>query len=176
MICRLSELGPARQEQALQEIRDIFFEASSIKKFRDKNHRQSFFFRWCGVYLQEGFPSPLLAIEDEKVLGYLVYSLSSPLKGDWAQPGVECFMDMYDEFSLHLHMNCHHKARGRGVGSQLVKELENRPGQKDVNGMHIITSPDQPNVEFYRKRGFNREEVRLREGYELLFMGKKSRG
>lgn len=173
MIQRFSDLSSDQKEKVLQQIREVFFEASSVKTFRDDEHRESFFFRWCGVYLQDGFPTPFLAIQDDTLLGYLIYSSKSPLDSPWAQPGVECFMDLYDQFPAHLHMNCHHEARGKGVGSRLIESVCKELQEKQIAGVHILTSPDQANVQFYRKVGFLREEVRERAGYELLFMGKK---
>lgn len=173
MIHRLHEFSSEQQKKITAQIREVFFEASNVKTFRDEEHRESFFFRWCGVYLQDDFPSPFLAIQKGKLLGYLIYSLKTPLQPPWGQPGVECFEDLYELFPSHLHMNCQHEARGKGVGSKLIYGLTEELRVKQIPGVHIITSPDQANVEFYRKVGFLREELRERAGYNLLFMGKK---
>lgn len=172
MIQRLSDFSGAERQSFIEQIKEIFFEASSVKTFKNEEHRESFFFRWCGVYLGEEFPSPLIALNEKRLVGYLLYSFKSPLKEEWAQPGVECFRELYTEFPTHLHMNCHHRARGQGIGRALVENLCDILKKQHVPGVHIITSPDQENVRFYRKLDFKFEEERDFKGYTLLFMGK----
>lgn len=173
MILRLNELSGQARIRTLQDLRKIFFEASSVKKFRDAQHRENFFFRWCGAYLQDTYPSAFLAFQDDTLLGYLIYSTLSPLESAQYQPGGVCFKDFYEEFPAHLHMNCHHLARSQGVGSRLIKALCVDLQQRQIPGVHIITSPDQANVEFYRKVGFLCESLREYGESKLLFMGKK---
>lgn len=173
LINAFSDLSESQQTKRRKEIESIFFEAAAMKKFRDEVHRKNFFKRWCGVYL-ELFPQQfLLAIKEDRLLGYLSYNATSPLGGELSQPGVEEFRDLYDKYPAHLHINCHADARGQGVGGALLNALEKRLQDFGVCGVHILTTEDQKNVGFYRKYGFNREVKRSYEGYELLFMGKK---
>lgn len=157
------------------QLEEIFFEASSVKTFRDQEHRSAFFTRWLGVYLEHYPEQVYLACDglSGDLLGYLCYHTSSPLPAPYAHPGTETFLDLYDDYPAHLHINCHHRSRGLGVGRFLVERLCENLAERDVPGVHLLTSPDQDNVRFYQKCGFDQVEDREFKGMMLRWMGKK---
>lgn len=167
--------GPDAIEQHYQQLQEIFFEASSVKTFRDQEHRENFFQRWLGVYLENYPEQVILALDsnESKLLGYLCYHTQSPLPGDWAHPGTEAFVDLSQEFPVHFHINCHHTTRGQGIGQQLVGECLRRLEGGQYAGVHIITSPEQANVNFYLKLGFDQIVDREFKTMMLRWMGKK---
>lgn len=156
---------------SLKEIREIFFEASSIKKFKDRKAKDLFFHRWCGQYLERYPAHFFVATENNKVLGY---SCSHPdsLKAieEFQIPGQEVFSKLYQEFPLHLHINCHTDSRGKGVGRGLIE----RQCELSSKGMNIITTPSSQNYGFYKVLGFDKEVKGNYNGDDLLFMGKKT--
>lgn len=158
----------------LEQVKEIFFEASSVKEFSCEKDKESFFYRWCGQYLEK-YPSHfLIAIDSRNEEAILGYSCSHPdsLKAieELEIPGQDLFKDLYSEYPLQLHINCHASARGRGVGRSLI-EHQSRLSSK---GIHIITSKDADNYGFYKALGFDREEEADFKGHILLFMGKKT--
>lgn len=157
-------------------LEDIFFEASSVKSFRDPAHKDSFFERWLGVYLRMYPDQFFLALDDseeKKLLGYLCYHTQSPLPGPHQHPGTDCFVDLYRDYPVHLHINCHQMARGQGVGQALIEKLFERIHELKLPGVHLITSPEQRNVQFYHKLGFDQVVDREHGQMTLRWMGKK---
>lgn len=159
-------------EFPLEQVTNIFFEASSIKEFKDIDQRENFFYRWCGQYLEK-FPSHFfVALEGEKVLGYSCsHPDSKKALSDFKIPGQKSFEHLFDEYPLHLHINCHADSRGKGVGRALIK----KQSQLNQTGIHIITEKGADNCGFYRALGFDREDEADLKGHTLLFMGKKTR-
>lgn len=155
----------------LDQVAQIFFEASSVKEFSNIDEREKFFHRWCGQYLEkypEGF---FIALEGDQVLGY---SCSHPdslaALGEFQIPGQKYFEHLFQDYPLHLHINCHSSSRGKGIGRLLI----NKQSQLNNTGIHIITEKGADNCGFYRALGFDREEEADLKGHTLLFMGKKT--
>ncbi len=159
------------QNIPLDKIKEIFFEASAVKEFKDLEHKERFFKRWCGQYL-ENYPSCfLLAFEGERLLGYSCSHPNSHLAlVEFSIPGQELFKHLFDEYPLHLHINCHKESRGKGVGKKLILAQTRLTSV----GIHIITEKSADNCGFYRALGFDREEEAELKGHALLFMGRKS--
>lgn len=155
----------------LDQVADIFFNASNIKEFKNIEEREKFFYRWCGQYLEHYPDSFFVAIEEDKVLGYCC-SHPDSLKAldEFKIPGQEFFKELFSEYPLHLHINCHADSRGKGVGRKLIE----KQSRLTMTGIHIITEKNADNCGFYRKLGFDREEEADFKGHTLLFMGKKT--
>lgn len=156
-----------------EEIKNIFFEASSKKDFRDEEHKEEFFTRWCGNYLRYYPESFFLYLDqDNQTVGYLsaVFdTMSSLAKFDY--PGERVFLDHYKRFPAHLHINFSEKVRGLGLGSQLVLHVIDNLKTQKISGLNLITTPDALNVKFYERLGFDFTEVKNHNGHDLLFMG-----
>ncbi len=154
------------------ELSAIFFESSARKTFASQEERDQFFMKYLGCYLKAA-PELTLVAWDEKILGYITgLSQSSDEKLLQLQPHMKIFEEYFFRYPAHLHINMHHEARGLGLGSKLLIDFENKLKQKNVTGVHLITSPSSRNREFYRKNGYNFEAERSFNGSELLMIGK----
>lgn len=161
------------RDEVLSQIEAIFFEASSLKEFSSPERKAAFYKRWCKDY-QTFYPEDFFVmIEDEKVLGYLSgcrESMESLAKLE--VPGLPVFADLFEAYPVHLHINFHSSARGRGLGSVLVNAYIEKIKENHCKGIHLVTSPGAPNISFYERLGFNHQVTREFNGMKLLFMGK----
>ncbi|MCP4912132.1 MAG: GNAT family N-acetyltransferase [Oligoflexia bacterium] len=160
------------KENILKEIKDIFFENSTVQSFKTNETKEAFYQKWLGRYVDHFENNFLIAIEENQVLGYLCYCLDthSFIEKFGALGGQGRFLENLNDFPAHLHMNS--KVSGRGIGKSLFHEFEKRE-RAQVSGIHIITSPDLGNVKFYEKMDFSfKNSFELNPQTTLLFMGK----
>lgn len=171
-IVSLHNLVGSQREEILGQIEEIFFEASSKKTFLSPEKKAAFFKRWCGDY-EHYFPEEFfIAMDGPKVLGYLSgCSDSARAMNELSVPGFAVFHDLFSAFPAHLHINFHPDARGRGLGSLLVKHYMNYLKLGNVMGVHLVTSPDAQNVSFYERLGFSTVHTREFNEMPLYFMG-----
>lgn len=157
-----------------EEIKDVFFLSTSKSVFDSPEQKEEFFNKWCGDYLRI-YPQWFFLVinQDKKLLGYLsgVLNTNEGLKF-LRVPGIKYFLHLYDQFPAHLHINFHPDARGLGLGSILVRYYLDFLQERGVEGVHLITSPEAKNVNFYRRLGFVYVEEFSTEKMELLFMGR----
>ncbi|HXH75225.1 MAG TPA: GNAT family N-acetyltransferase [Bacteriovoracaceae bacterium] len=160
----------------IKEIRDIFFENSVKKDFKDDVERDAFFWKYVGFYIVNKPEQVFVAVSD-KVLGYCLGSTSTyELKLVECQPHLNVFRDQFKEFPAHLHVNCRAGSTGQGIGSRLIKHFENHLQQMNITGVHIVTSPDAENRFFYDRAGYSHHLIRPFSGHDLLLMGKTLKG
>jgi ribosomal protein S18 acetylase RimI-like enzyme len=166
----------AQSTDVLPLIREIFFLSADPKNVsEDPVKNEAFFEKWTGYYLKNAPEWVLLAFGKSKLLGYLMCGTDSSKALHHFQsrnPSYGLFADLFEKFPAHLHINCHPDARGKGVGGLLIEDMVNRLTTSEIPGVHLITSPSQRNVSFYRKNGFTHEVQREWKGYPLLFMGR----
>lgn len=156
----------------LPEMREIFFESSLRKDFKDETERELFFQKYLGYYLKH-YPDLAFVAFDKKVLGYVVGALhSDDPELEKLQPHLNSFRQHFLSFPSHLHINCHHEARGQGIGRKLVLALEDELKKRQVSGLHIMTSPDAANKNFYSSLGFHDQILQDFRGVSILLMGK----
>jgi len=169
----LKSLDSKNQEKVVSKIKEIFFLCTSVKSFRDQEHKDNFFEKWCGCYLKNYPDSFLIAFFDDKVVGYLSGAHDSirSLK-DLSIPGASVFEDLYETYPAHFHINCHPDSQGKGVGRLLIESFIEQVSRFGLKGTHLITSTDANNLGFYRKLGFEDEYAREYKGMELLMMGR----
>lgn len=160
----------------LPQVAEIFFESSARKTFKDQEDRDRFFEKYVGVYLRRWPSLCWAAVEDGKVLGYIVGSPTSN-DGELAslQPHLHLFQEHFQNFPAHLHINCHREARGKGIGTELMQKWEDSLFLLNIKGLHIMTGADSVNQSFYRRRGHNFEVCKDFMGTSILFMGKTLR-
>lgn len=156
----------------LEEVMEIFFESSTKKDFASVEERTRFVVKYLGVYIQSYPQLCLIALKDDKVLGYCCGMPQTPPQLYELQPHLEVFEDQFDLYGSHLHINCHHEARGMGVGGRLVLAFEEMMKQESSSGIHVITSPTARNVSFYEKLGYHHRVQRQYNDAELLLLGK----
>lgn len=157
----------------LPEVREIFFESSVRKSFKDEIEREAFFEKYLGHYISRLPDFAAVAVLKEKVLGYVVASPETREEELFLlQPHLRVFQRYFDPYPAHLHMNCHLSARGHGIGTLLVESTVRMLNQRNIKGLHIMTAPGSRNVNFYRKMGFSFETEEEFQGSAILFMGK----
>ncbi len=159
--------------QVLQEIEDIFFESSAKKTFKSEKEKLDLKWKYLGFYL-ERYPDFVWVAFSEKVLGYC---LGMPITQDdelyLAQPHLKVFEEQYKDYPAHLHINCHAMARGQGIGTRLIEELEREFRAMGVKGVHLMTSIDARNRKFYQRLGYDYECELPYLNTPILMMGKK---
>lgn len=162
------------QSKYLVDIKDIFFKCTSIKSFKDNNHKEEFFMKWCGDYLKTSPRSFYLCVLDNETVGYLSgHANSKKALSDFVIPGPEVFEDCFDKFPAHFHINCSPNHQGKGIGRKLVEHYLFELNNSGVNGVHLITSTDADNLGFYRALGFQHEVSRPFKSHNLLLMGRE---
>lgn len=156
----------------VNELRDIFFESSIRKEFKDQLEKEAFFRKYLGFYL-ECFPELVWVARQGRILGYMV---GSPVTRNHEiftlQPHLQSFDSYFDAYPAHLHVNLHADARGMGLGSKLFSELEKQIQGMKIRGIHIMTGPDSRNKSFYRRLGFTFEVTQSYECNEISLLGK----
>ena len=98
----------------------------------------------------------------KEVLGYICASPDTNKDDELFKenPYLSIFQDLYETYPAHLHINCHANARGKGVGEKLLQTLEEKLRHNGLKGLHLITSPQAQNVNFYHKYGFSEDYKR----------------
>lgn len=158
------------------EIDRIFFEASSVRSFRDHDEKDAFRWRWLGRYLCEEPQHAFLALDPSgAVCGYLVGSLDDPAQ----RPAFDelgyfsVFGALTAQFPAHLHINVAEAWRSRGVGERLVAAFISHAVVHGAPGVHVVTGRGMRNVGFYDRLGF-REHGRVRHGAgEVVLLGRR---
>lgn len=173
MILPWSSLSKDQREILEKEVREVFFESSSVKKFESESKKHEFFQKWLGLYIDQ-FPDWFyLAIDDENnFLGYIIACPNSLDHPELGQPIVGNEKD-YLEYPVHLHINCHYRSRGKGVGAELLSSLEQVSRERGAAGIHLITKEGERNVGFYLKNGYTQIRSKIVGNGNLLFLGKK---
>lgn len=156
-------------DDELEQIISIFYETSAKKSFIDDHEKRIYQFNYLDYYLEHYSDLCFIAIDGEKVLGYV---LSSP-NTDYHLKNMDYYIHFKDElakYPSHLHINCTKTAQGHGVGSKLWTELRTRLIADCIKGLHIITTENSYNVNFYLKNSFQKISSVKLKGYELLLM------
>ena len=161
-------------KETLLNIKEIFYLCSSVKDFKDFEHKEAFFKKWCGDYLQKSPSNFYIALDGNIVVGYLSGFLDSKEGlNNFLIRGPELFKDCFDKFPAHFHINCSPNHQGKGIGRLLVDYYIQQLSKSSINGVHLITSTDADNLGFYRALGFTNEVARSFNSHQLLLMGKE---
>ncbi len=173
-ILKLNTLSDSHEyENAIEQIKWIFYASSSLKEFSSEERRVAFFKRWCGDYISLFSESFYVMREGQKVLGYLSgCNDSKAAESKLEVPGYKVYSDLFPIYPAHLHINFHPDCRGRGLGSKLVDHYCEDLKKMGIAGVHLITSLGATNITFYQRLGFNYEVQRLANNMTLVFMGK----
>ncbi len=156
----------------LQELKEIYYESSSRKDFKDAADKEAFFQKYLGYYLSH-FPEYVWVAKTDRILGYMIGAPETKLPDFYRlQPHLEAFENYFRDYPGHLHVNFHADARGMGLGSKLFSELEKEFQRMKIRGVHIMTGPDSRNKSFYQRLGFNFEVTLDFKGSPILLMGK----
>ncbi|MES2529371.1 MAG: GNAT family N-acetyltransferase [Bdellovibrionota bacterium] len=156
----------------ISELKEIYFESSTRKDFRDADDKEAFFQKYLGHYLTN-YPQYVWVAKSDRILGYMVGVPETRNTELYRlQPHLGTFKAHFGEFPAHLHVNFHADARGMGLGSKLFSELALEFQRMKIRGVHIMTSPDARNKSFYQRLGFHFEVTLNFQGHTILLMGK----
>lgn len=174
-IVRFAQLSEAAKAILVPQLKNIFFHSSSVKQFRDNGHRNEFFQKWCGDYL-DFYPEFFYLMVDDKsnLLAYLCVCPDT-LKGmeRLQLKSLVTFTDEYQKYPAHLHMNTHQDYRGLGLGAMILAGAEADLRMKGIVGLHLITEKSSRNYQFYFKQGFQYVVEKDYQNTLLCFMGKE---
>jgi GNAT superfamily N-acetyltransferase len=171
------KLLPPGQAQAVSDIQHIFFESSLRKKFGNECEKETFLKNWTSYY----FENPTNQIwlwqnENGMTQSYLMGCQDSAAAAKFYETRILSyllFQDLFEQFPAHLHINTSPALRGQGVGSKLIRHYLEQLKKIGIKGVHLITSPDAANVDFYKRNGFNYSCLRGWRDSELLFLGQE---
>ncbi len=174
-VVRWSQLSAAAIDILQPQLREIFFDASSKKTFKDEADRNHFFDIWCGDYFKH-YPEFFYLMVDAatNLLCYVAICPDS-MKGlsVLRAKSLDVFKDEYDKYPAHLHMNTHKDYRGLGLGRTILVAIEADLKMKNIHGLHLITEKFQRNFLFYSQNGFDFQIEKKYLDNVLCFMGKK---
>lgn len=173
-VVRYSQLGKEGRDVLLPQLREIFFQSSSVKTFKSTLEREEFFAKWCGDYLTY-FPEFFYLMVDEatNLLCYLAVCPDTSANLDRLKvKSLGIFTSEYELYPAHLHMNTHENYRGLGLGAMILAAAEADLRLKKIRGLHLITEPTARNFEFYKRQGFNDIVLKAYANTQLCLMGK----
>lgn len=172
----LLSLGPTVSKSGLWAgVEKIFFESSAKKTFASNEEREAFRFKYLDWYAKNHPECFFVAFEkNNDALGYIcgVPETTAHPELVGLHPWFSVFEDCFAQFPAHLHINCSESARGQGLGSTLLTLFENHLRSKNIQGVHLVTSPSARNVGFYDKNGYKFTKSAEWKGSSLLLMGK----
>ena len=166
---------------------DKFLEKICLETSSDtlvtKEDRGIFTYRWVINYLQNYTTYCFVSVEDGDISGYIVstpntkkqeelYEEKSNIKIVYSR---EVLGNILLDYPAHLHINLTSKARGKGVGSMLIKSMEKNLISNGVTGVHLgVMSDNESAIGFYKKNGFKvlKKQILDSDTVSVLFMGK----
>ncbi len=168
-IVKLPSIEFSQERQ--QEFSDVFFLTSSKKEFNSDQDKEDFKEKWTKFYFEQAQEHVYFALVGEKIVGYLTGHPDSKSCNQLYKinPTYCYFEEMFEKFPAHLHINCHPKFVGQGIGRDLVNNFCEDLKKQGSSGTHIITLPDAGNTRFYDKVGFKHRVMKR----NLLFMGRE---
>ena len=176
IIRNLTDLTDEEYWAALKGLKEIFFTTSSRQNFSNNGEKEQFFKKWTSLYIQY-FKNEIFFIYEPEIKTYRAYLTGcfdshQFLKLALEQhPDFATFSGYFKEFPAHLHINCAPEAQGKGYGRILISHYINQLKIKKIPGVHIVTSQQSSNVEFYKKIGFSYIVDKELNNHKLRFMG-----
>lgn len=156
---------------------ELFFANSSKKNFQNRHDKDAFYEKWLAPYLVNWPHHCFQAFTNKKqFVGYLTGCPCSESADSLLGSKVSSyrvFAHKFKEFPAHFHINVNIAFQGQGVGKILVNNFENTLIENHISGVHIVTSSDQDNVNFYHRLNYEIIDEKKHSGLDLLFMGKK---
>jgi ribosomal protein S18 acetylase RimI-like enzyme len=174
-----------------QQALHIFWETSQQESFASQKEEDEYLLKYFQYYREQAPDLFLLAIEPPpthnqsqqvqeagtpgKVLGYVCAVADTRVHPELYELAshIPLFDDLYKDYPAHLHINLTGQAQGKGIGGQLIRELEARLVVSKVPGLHLVTGSNARNQSFYARCGFEHRVIRGSGPVRALFMGKK---
>jgi ribosomal protein S18 acetylase RimI-like enzyme len=166
---------PALKMEALEE---IFFLTAAKQHFTSSSERKKYFATWLGDYLTNAPEQFYQAIGlHGELVGYLAGAIHNT---QMAKP--VSLLPYYDEispvlssFPAHFHLNIHPSFQQSGVGSALFNAFLNDLLQSKVEGVHVVTSKNAANLQFYSKIGLIECRPLKWGGGDVILLGRDLR-
>ena len=149
-------LSPSEIAQYQNEIENIFWLTSSKTEFNYPQDKVDFQKKYLNSYLSNDLV--FVAVEKD-VLGYLLCRIEN------------CHQKFLEEYSSHLHINCHPDSQGKGVGTKLINTLKLELRERQVNGVYLITLFGHQNVSFYLNNDFQIIHPNQPEQSQTIYLG-----
>lgn len=159
----------SNKESRLKDLREIF-------DLNAKSPTPELFDKYARPYI-ENWPDDVFFACDlasKQTMGYLLGCRDSRKGAEILSPllkSYSVFEDLFPRYPAHFHINVHPRFHGRGAGTFLVQDYLVELKKSGVKGVHIVTSPDERNVDFYLKQKFIYQLARPFNDRNLLFMG-----
>tara|TARA_Y100000590_G_scaffold465791_1_gene639101 strand:+ start:6503 stop:7084 length:582 start_codon:yes stop_codon:yes gene_type:complete len=190
-------ISQVQSEKDWEKIKEICVLSSGIKPPLSQERSFSFGRVWidpyqliCPEYTLAVFDSDLIGYltgaidrsffeKRNAVYTELVHEISGPeqeklkqqLDGEALWPeqllGKVYFEELIEDYPAHLHINFLKNHQGKGLGTLLIQNFENKLKEKKISGVHVICGK-RP-VPFYEKLGFQI----LKSENQIYAMGKK---
>jgi GNAT superfamily N-acetyltransferase len=143
------------------------------KSFADAAARSAFRERWLGRYLKHDPELAYIALDGEKVAGYLVGSLDDPATASrFRDVAVPAFASMTAKLPAHLHVNLAPDYRNGGLGGRLIAAFVADLKRRNVPGVHVVTGLGARNVSFYNRNGFLEVALAKVGSHDLVLLGR----
>lgn len=167
--------GQAAGRGLLAGVEKIFFD-SAARAYEPGPERDAFRERWLGRYLAEKRDILLVGVTAQnEVWGYLVGTTENaaecPRFADTSYFREE-FLEVCRAYPAHLHINLDVHYRNRGLGGVLIGRFADSAREAGVPGIHVVTGLGMRNVQFYERCGFTERARAIRNGRELIFLGR----
>ncbi len=181
MIVCWGDLTKDTQSMLVFQVEELFFDASSLKKFDNEGHKSSFYKRWCGNYLTY-FPNTCYLLLDQNfnLLSYFLACADTrgAKEKNYDIPTYDLFANEQVLYPAHLHMNTHRDFRGLGLGELIlnlsIADLIKKKILSRNHGLFLVTEKTERNYRFYRRQNFLFEKVAMTSQEprrELVFLG-----
>jgi GNAT superfamily N-acetyltransferase len=148
-------------------VREIFWETSAKKDFKDQAEKDNFQKKYLDFYLDHSEFIGFVFEEEGEVQGYIIGLKYFALELYTLHPIYKNFTDLINEFPSELHINLTQSTQGKGVGSQLLSRLEQ---ELKTSGVFLLTNKSARNYQFYLKNNYQCLKE-LSNG--VVFMSKK---
>lgn len=171
------QYSPQELEKIAQDIGEICLLSAVDKEFKDQREKEAFVYRWVVQYLEKFPKTSFFYKEGQLTLGYIVgcpdtHHFIDKLDQKGLSWWPEVYPEGYDLFPVHLHINCHPEARGKGVGGKLLGHFEQECLLMGLKGIHLVSAKGMRNVQFYQRAGYREMANYHLKNTTLVFLGK----
>lgn len=188
----------ARQEDE-KAITDICYETKTYD-INDTDDRDLFALRWALYYVRYQTDYCFVAEDNDEIIGYILCTPDTiKCENDYEKKIIPIIKEMIDKthpqyryyttilktidiipqflnhYPAHLHINMTPKCQGKGIGTKLIKAMEQNLIDNGIHGIHLGVMEDNPAaIRFYERNGYKRFHRHfLGEGVGWdIFMGK----
>ncbi len=127
------------KKEMLEECVDLYIETFTKEPWNDIYESREQVVKFFNNHYYNNYFIGYVALLDDKMV-----ALSIGMKKPWIK-GFEYYID---EFCVSYEM------QGRGIGSWLIKAIEEDLQKQGINGMMLNTEKDYPSRKFFEKNGF----------------------